>query len=144
MKKSLSCIVAAVAMLICVTTSWAQPYTIYPVPHEQQLRKGSATLGTTVNIVAETGIDKATVDRALQILNEHGLKAVCSSKLQTGSANLVMGINGSQQLADKQAKRLKLCRKVFAVNKFVNAVSKQIPNSQERADVIILSVALTR
>lgn len=138
MKKSLSCIVAAVAMLICVTTSWAQPYTIYPVPHEQQLGKGSATLGTTVNIVAETGIDKATVDRALQILNEHGLKAVCSSKLQTGNANLVMGINGSQQLADKQAKRLKLCRKVFTVNKFDRHILNISADKKGRAQILIL------
>ncbi len=138
MKKSLSCIVAAVAMLICVTTSWAQPYTIYPVPHEQQLGKGSATLGTTVNIVAETGIDKATVDRALQILNEHGLKAVCSSKLQTGNANLVMGINGSLQLADKQAKRLKLCRNVFTVNKFDRHILNISADKKGRAQILIL------
>ncbi len=138
MKKMFACIVVAAAMLIGATASWAQPYTIYPVPHEQLLGQGSATIGTTVTIVAETGIDKATVDRALQILNEHGLNAVCSSKPQAGSANLLLGINGSQQLADKQARRLKLCRKVFELNKFDRHILNISADKKGLAQILIL------
>ena len=137
MKKLLE-FIAAAAMLISATTSWAQPYTIYPVPHEQQLGQGTATIGTTVNVVAETGIDKATVDRALQILTEHGLKAVSSSKPQAGSANLLLGINGSQQVADKQAQRLKLCRKVFALNKFDRHILNISADKKGQAQILVL------
>ena len=48
-------------------------YTIYPVPQAQDLTGGEARLSGTVNIVAEPGIDEATVARAREVLAEHGI-----------------------------------------------------------------------
>ena len=60
------------AFLLCMG-AWAQnPYGIYPVPHSTQQSGQTASVTETVNIIAENGIDQYTIDRATQILEEHG------------------------------------------------------------------------
>ena len=64
------------ALLSCPGV-WAQngsdnPYGIYPVPHSTQQSSQTASVGETVNIIAEDGIDQYTLDRAVQVLEEHG------------------------------------------------------------------------
>ena len=54
--------------------AWAQgnPYGIYPVPHSTQQEEKTASVSEMVNIIAEEGIDQYTIDRAVQVLEEHG------------------------------------------------------------------------
>jgi len=61
------------AMLPCMGI-WAQgnPYGIYPVPHSTQQLGQIASLTETVNIIVDDGIDQYTIDRAVQVLEEHG------------------------------------------------------------------------
>ena len=64
------------AWLLCMGT-WAQgnPYGIYPVPHSTQQSGMTASVTETVSIIAEDGIDQYTIDRAIQVLEEHGKSA---------------------------------------------------------------------
>ena len=48
------------------------PYGIYPVPHSTETIRQTASLTETVNIIADEGIDQYTIDRAMQVLEEHG------------------------------------------------------------------------
>ena len=61
------------ALLLCMG-AWAQgnSYSIYPVPHSTQITNETASVSETVYIIAEDGIDQYTIDRATQILEEHG------------------------------------------------------------------------
>ena len=54
--------------------AWAQgnPYGIYPVPHLTQQTDKTASVTETVTIIADDGIDQYTIDRAVQVLEEHG------------------------------------------------------------------------
>ena len=63
-------------MLLCMGI-WAQqnPYGIYPVPHLTQQSGLTASITGTVSIVADEGIDQYTIDRAMQVLEEHGKSA---------------------------------------------------------------------
>ena len=60
-------------LLLCMG-AWAQgnPYGIYPVPHSTETVRQMASVSKTVSIIAEEGIDQYTIDRAVQILEEHG------------------------------------------------------------------------
>ena len=78
------------ALLSC-TGTWAQgnPYDIYPVPHSTVTTGQTALVTEVVNIIADDGIDQYTLDRAAQVLEEHG-KEVSS---QTPSDSPLKGEN---------------------------------------------------
>lgn len=59
--------------MLCLEV-WAQgnPYGIYPVPHSTETIRQTASVTESVNIIACDGIDQYTIDRAVQVLEEHG------------------------------------------------------------------------
>lgn len=116
----------------------AQPYTIYPTPQQQLAREGRARLSGTVCVVAEAGIDAATVARAEEVLREHGLQVTKAHRPQKGSANLLLGVNGSRGVADKEASRLNLSREVFALQKFDRHLLCLTANKRGSAQVLIV------
>lgn len=101
----------------------AKHYRIYPVPHKIVAMKGVARLYdsrngayidiTTVNIVAEDGIDDVTINRAKQILSEHGLNSKVSDRIEKGGSNILLGIANSGGVADKMADKMKLDKHLF-------------------------------
>lgn len=93
-------------------------YTIYPVPHEQIVGQGTVTLSGTVNVVCSKAIDKATRDRAAQVLKEHGFQCRFASSISKSMTNLLLGVNGDKGAADKAATNLKLSREVFSKAKY--------------------------
>ena len=132
MRRILSLLLAWVSLALCAQN----PYTIYPVPHQQELTGGVANVGKQVVIVAEQGIDAPTIARAMGIVVEHGMKAVVTDRARKGETNLLLGVNGSRGIADKQAGRLKLQREVFGLPKYdstllhaeYNAISGRLSN----------------
>ena len=75
MKKRRTLISMLFAFLACIG-AWAQtgnPYGIYPVPHSTQQTGLTASITEAVSIIAEDGIDQHTIDRAVQVLEEHSL-----------------------------------------------------------------------
>lgn len=116
----------------------AAQYTIYPTPHQQVAGTGTVSLTPTVTLVAETGIDSYTVDRAKQVLTEHGLKVETADAPSTTQANLFLGIAGSDGAADKQATALGLTRDVFTTaGKFDRHILSLTANGGH-ADIVAL------
>ena len=83
------------AMLLCMGI-WAQnPYGIYPVPHLTQQSGLTASVTETVSIVADEGIDQYTIDRAVQVLEEHGKAPSSGGDLEGGCSVLRLCVDAS-------------------------------------------------
>ena len=113
-------------------------YTIYPVPQKQIADDSVASFTGTVNIVAGPAIDRATVNRAVEVLECHGLKATVSDKAAGGVSNLTLGVNGTSDAADKLAGKLKLDRKVFSTPKYDRHILSLSADRSGAAQVLIL------
>ena len=98
--------VTIIMALIAMTMQGEQIYEIYPVPHVELAGIGQAQFSSPVTIVAEKGIDKVTVERAMQVLTEHGLIAEVANQPSKNGCNLLLGINGSGGVADKRYTRI--------------------------------------
>ena len=106
------------SICIAVIINAQESYVIYPIPHQQIMENGNASLTKQVNIVAETGIDDVTVNRAKQVLSEHGLMPVVVNAAVKEQSNLFLGVYDSKGLASKRLKSLKLNCDVFSLNKY--------------------------
>ena len=124
---------------LCLTLGLkAQQYEIYPTPQRQAILTGTADFTPRVCIVAEAGIDAATIDRAKQILSEHQLTPVVTTRPATGQSYVMLGLNGSKGVADKQATRIRLDRSVFSQKKYDRHVLSLTADNRGVADVVIL------
>lgn len=124
--------------IVGVQYAKGQDYTIYPVPHEQIALDGTARIGNQLCIVAEQGIDEATLKRAEQVAAEHGLNTMRSARPQKNCSNLIMGVNGSRGIADKEASRLKLNRRVFGLPKYDRHILSLYADKNGTAQLIAL------
>ncbi len=83
-------LIAPLMLLATLCASAGPPYEIYPIPHSQQALAARAAFTPRVAVVAQTGIDAATVERARQVLADHGLEAhVAQQAPASGSAVLL-------------------------------------------------------
>lgn len=133
MKKSIFSILLAGASLVP-----ASAYVIYPIPHTQQTLETNGTLTKTVNIVAEPGIDAVTVARAQKVLASQGYEPVVSGKVKKGMSNLLIGVNGSQKVADKEATARNLARDVFATPKYDRHIVSLQPDQQGIVQLLVI------
>ncbi len=101
------CLLSAVAVADNV-------YDIRPVPQQQERLQGNATLTAPITIVAGKGVDHYTIDRAKEVLAEHGLEPVVARKATKGQSVVYLGINASGDQADSEGKRIGLKRDVFS------------------------------
>lgn len=112
-------------------------YTIYPVPHEQKVEKGTASFAAQVSIVAESGIDAYTVQRAKNLLEEHGLTATIDPSPRSGASVVWLGVNGSGGTVDRMARKAGLRRDVFRLPKY-DRHALRLSSEKGRAQVLIL------
>jgi len=124
--------------LCAFTAAFARPYTIYPVPQQQIGQPGIAHLQTPVCIVAESGIDAVTIARAKQVLSDHGLQYTTAERPQKNVTNLLLGINGSRGVADKEATRQGLRRDVFEEPKYDRYLLNLVGDKQGVAQLLIV------
>ena len=115
-----------------------QPYEIYPVPQTQELIPGQARLTSHVNIVAEPGVDEATVARARQVLADKGIPSSVSGRVSGGRTNLLLGIRGSGGPADAEADRQGLDRSVFSLQKYDRHIVSLTADRRGRAQLLVL------
>lgn len=101
-----------------VMASSQSKYTIYPVPHSQEVTAGTASFTKTVTIVAGEGIDDATIQRAKDVLAEGGLTALVAAKPVKQGSNIILAVNGASDIAAKIVMRSKLDGSVFQVPKY--------------------------
>lgn len=130
--------ITAMALICAVTASAQEKYTIYPVPHQQTVCNGTANLSATVNIVAGPQVDAATLSRAVKVLRSAGLSTVSSGKISKSVSNLVLGVAGSGDQADKLAKKYGLDRSVFSLEKYDRHILCLRGGSNGLAQVVIL------
>lgn len=116
----------------------AAQYTIYPVPHQQVAGTGTVSLSPTVTLVAESGIDASTIDRAKEVLTEHGLKVETADAPSTTQTNVFLGVAGSNGAADQKATALGLSRDVFATAGKFDRHILSLTADGGRADIVAL------
>lgn len=116
----------------------AKAYTIYPTPQQQHKLEGNAVLTEEVNIVAEPGIDVVTLNWAEKVLSENGYKPIVSKKAKKGISNLLLGVNGSRGIADKEATARNLNRDVFAQPKYDRHIVSLMPDANGVAQMMVL------
>lgn len=113
-------------------------YTIYPVPQQQVSVQGAVRFTSQVNVVLESGIDGYTKQRVASVLQEHGLEAVFSDAPASGLANIYIGVNGSEGVADSKATALGLSREVFGRNEKYDRHCLSLTGENGLAQVVIL------
>lgn len=127
-----------VATVCLVAHAGNTVYTIYPVTQSQETVSGAADFTTTVDVVAESGIDAATMTRATDVLTQFGLKANVVATPTGNNAVLYLGINGSKLAADASATTLSLKRDVFTKDGKFDRHCVSLTSNNGKARVIIL------
>jgi len=128
-----------ILMVLCCNLYSANcKYVIYPVPHSQEVFADKVSFTETVTLVCGKDIDAATIGRAKSILNEKGLNVNVSEKMDNSASNLLLGTDGSKDLADKYMDEAKLCRAVFSEEKYDRHVLSLFNGGEGRASVVIV------
>lgn len=134
MKKALTLVVCALAAL---AASGHNIYPIYPTPQNQYGFESKASFTQQVNVVVEKQIDQTTINRAVQVLTEHGFEATISNDVAKNGSNLLLGVAGSKGTVDRHVSSLG--REVFEVEgKFDRHLLLLSPNKRGAAQVVIL------
>ena len=131
--------IATLFAVLAAISAGAQnaPYTIYPIPQQQQAEEGTASFNANTAVVAGPGIDEATVQRALDVLKEHGITACGSDKPVRHRSNVILGVNGSGSIADKMIGKMKVDTEVFSWPKYDRHILS-LSSDEGAAQVVIL------
>lgn len=132
------CLIFTLLMLMAGSVSFAQ-YNIYPKVKEQLVIDINVSFSEKVFIYAEKGIDDVTVERARQILSEHGLKPeVAKGNLNSGCSGIFLGINSSHGVADRNLFNYPPLsdRSVFNLDKYDRHILSFVPD--KFAQVVIV------
>ena len=120
-------------------TLHAQTYRVYPVPQKVTMNGNTIKMTPNVNIVKETGINEITINRVQEVLTDAGFSFTVSNTLTDDQTNILIGINGSKEIADNYATSHSLSRDVFAAaNNKYDPHLLQINNHHAQGDIIIL------
>lgn len=81
-----------------------QEYEIYPTPRDVSYGESELVLGDTANVVVESTIDEATVNRLNEVLAIKNIQGTVSEKVVSGTTNILVGTNGSGGAAESWVK----------------------------------------
>ena len=95
----------AFAMMTALTLNAGGPYTIYPTPHMMAIKPSAYTniadtaiFTPQVSIVAQSGIDQATIERARLVLEKHGFQTAVAHKTpKVGSVVKLLAIGPEEE-----------------------------------------------
>lgn len=134
-------IITTLVSLMAAFSAFAvrSPYNIYPVPQKQVPAEGTAGFTAEVEIIPESGIDRATINRAVEIMERLGLTAVESAKPSGKRSCIMLGVNGSRERTDRLASKLKLDRTLFNYQKFDRHILSLTSDKHGNATVVILA-----
>lgn len=93
-------------------------YSIYPIPQKIENGVGTTSFTSTVDVIAETGIDDATRARVKDVLREHGMTVNFVNQARSGVAAIWLGVNHSGQQADGKVTSLGLDRSLFTNGRY--------------------------
>lgn len=136
MKRVLSLVVCALAALAAHSHNI---YTIYPTPQNQYGFDRTAIFTQQVNVVVENEIDQTTINRAVQVLTDHGFKTTISNVIAKNGSNLLLGVAGSKGMVDRHVSSMCLDRSLFALDgKYDRHLLTLTGNKRGEAQVVIL------
>lgn len=135
MKRLLSLLVCSLATL---TVSSHNVYPIYPTPQDQYALGGKTSFTKQVNVVVEEQIDQTTIDRARQVLTEHGLTPVFTNSIAKKGSNLLLGVADSKGVVDRHATSLSIGREVFDIEGKFDRHLLTLTSDKGAAQVMIL------
>lgn len=119
-----------------------EPYTIYPVPHEQVRNPGTASFSQRVLIFPQDGIDIATINRAKQILSDHGLVPVvimAGTPPHNCPSFVHLSVNNpKEKIGDEHDAVLRVDRSIFNLPKYDRHILNLKSNSKGQANVAII------
>lgn len=81
--------------------TFAQKYSIYPIPQSMIMTGGDITLTKTVNIVCDKDIDAVTRHRAVQVLTDAGYKCMFTKKASKKYNNIILSVDASRSRQGK-------------------------------------------
>ena len=119
----------------------AEPYTIYPIPHKQVMNPGTASFSQEVFIFPQYGIDIATINRAKQILSDHGLVPVV---IDAGTPNncpsfVHLSVNNpKEKIGDEHHAVLRVDRSIFNLPKYDRHILNLKSDAKGQAKVAII------
>ena len=116
-------------------------YNIYPVPHKQVMNPGTVSFSQRVFIFPQYGIDIATINRAKQILSDHGLVPVV---IMAGTPNncpsfVHLSVNNpKEKIGDEHDAVLRVDRSIFNLPKYDRHILNLKSDSKGLANVAII------
>lgn len=119
----------------------SEVYNIYPVPHKQVMNPGTVSFSQRVLIFPQDGIDIATINRAKQILSDHGLVPVV---IMAGTPNncpsfVHLSVNNpKEKIGDEHHAVLRVDRSIFNLPKYDRHILNLKSNSKGQANVAII------
>ena len=78
----------------------ADQYKIYPIPQSVTYGNSSFIMSEDVNVVAEEGIDKYTVNFLKEVLEKNDRTMNLSEDIVSGKTNILLGVKESGGVAD--------------------------------------------
>lgn len=126
----------AVAML-----GATEPYSIYPIPHKQVMNPGTVSFSQRVFIFPQSGIDIATINRAKQILSDHGLVPVV---IPAGTPSICPSFvhlsinNPKEKIGDEHHAVLRVDRSIFNLPKYDRHILNLKSDTKGQANVAII------
>ncbi len=118
-----------------------EAYNIYPVPQKQVMNPGTASFSQRVFIFPQYGIDIATINRAKQILSDHGLVPVV---IDVGTPNncpsfVHLSVNNpKEKIGDEHDAVLRVDRSIFNLPKYDRHILNLKSDSKGQANVAII------
>ena len=127
----------AVAMLDAT-----EAYNIYPVPHKQVMNPGTASFSQRVFIFPQDGIDIATINRAKQILSDHGLVPVvimAGTPPHNCPSFVHLSVNNpKEKIGDEHHAVLRVDRSIFNLPKYDRHILNLKSDAKGQAKVAII------
>nr|WP_308532546.1 beta-N-acetylglucosaminidase domain-containing protein [uncultured Prevotella sp.] len=134
-KKTVACMFFFATSLLVAAQS---VYTIYPVPHSQQLLGTRASFTKVVNVVADASIDNVTVARIKELLASKGLSVRLGKEAKNGLSNVFLGVAHSNGVANKIAKKWHITPDVIDKKGKFDKHLLYLTSQKGRANVLIL------
>ncbi len=120
----------------------SEVYNIYPVPHEQVMNPGTASFSQRVFIFPQDGIDIATINRAKQILSDHGLVPVvimAGTPPHNCQSFVHLSVNNpKEKIGDEHDAVLRVDRSIFNLPKYDRHILNLKSDRKGQANVAII------
>lgn len=127
------------ALFLFFVSMHCAAYEIYPVPQQTETKSATVSVTPEVNLVTGEGVKEISVKRIKEVLTKNGYTFTENSELSDDRTNIIVGENGSGDVADKFADGNAIGKSVFAAaeNRFDAHVVAVVP-VHANGDILLL------